>query len=118
LAQRVDVNDAVGHWWTAQDDVDTPAELSERMDDFFESMRFDPCSVVLLVGHSLFLQAMMRRFISPQLAEAAPELTQRLKESKLVNCGCLGLDVEFAEGDGTPTVVDAKLMFGSRCVAK
>ena len=31
FAPDVDVNDAVGQWWTAQDDVDTPAELSERM---------------------------------------------------------------------------------------
>ena len=31
---------------------------------------------------------------------------------------CLGLDVEFGEGDGVPSIVDAKLMFGSRCVTK
>ena len=31
FAAQVDVNDAVGHWWTSQDDVDTQAELSERM---------------------------------------------------------------------------------------
>lgn len=31
FAGKVDANDAAGHWWTSQDDVDTPAELSERM---------------------------------------------------------------------------------------
>jgi len=30
----------------------------------------------------------------------------------------LGLDVEFGDGDGVPSIVDAKLMFGSRCVTK
>lgn len=118
FATRVDVNDAAGHWWTSQDDVDTPAELSTRMDDFFESMRFDPCDVVIVVGHSLFLQQMMRRFVSLQLAEAAPELARGLKESKMQNCGCVGLDVAFEEETGTPSIVDAKWMFGTRCASK
>jgi hypothetical protein len=30
----------------------------------------------------------------------------------------LGLDVAFDEGDGTPSIVDAKLMFRTRCVSK
>jgi hypothetical protein len=33
---------------------------------------------------------MLRRFVSPTLSEAAPELARTLKESKLQNCGCLG----------------------------
>ena len=98
--------------------MDTSAELSERMDDFFESMRFDPCDVVLVVGHSLFLQQMLRRFISPRLSKRAPELSRALKDSKLQNCGCLGLDVAFEDGDGKPSIVDAKLMFMTRCVSK
>lgn len=187
FAAKVDVNDAVGQWWTSQDDVDTPAELSERMvrregdreetesgslgtsslcrprgrsnldrimpmavhvwypnmnewkincvglkektkkkkslasyvsDDFFESMRLDACDIVLVVGHSLFLQAMLRRFASPALSAAAPELVRNLKECKLQNCGCLGLDVAFEGDDGTPAIVDAKLMFRSRCMSK
>ena len=114
----VDVNDAVGHWWTSQDDVDTPAELHERMDDFFESMRFDPCDVVVVVGHSLFLQQMLRRFMSPELSSAAPELARSLKESKLQNCGCLGLDVSFEAETGTPSIVNAKFMFKTRTLSK
>ena len=104
LAARVDVNDAAGHWWTSRDDVDTSAELAERMEDFFESMRFDPCDVVLVVGHSLFLQHIMRRFSSPALGESAPLLARALRESKLQNCGCVGLDVVFGGGSGAGDV--------------
>lgn len=81
-------------------------------------MRFDPHDVVLVVGHSLFLQQMVRRCASPRLENVAPELTRQLKESKLQNCGCLGLDMEFDEEDGEPSIIDAKLMFLTRCVSK
>ena len=64
LAAKLDVNDCVGQWWTPKDDVDTSDDVDERVDDVFDALRFDASDVALLVGHSLFLQRVARRFIS------------------------------------------------------
>lgn len=113
LAAKLDVNDCVGQWWTPKDDVDTSDDVDERVDDVFDALRFDASDVALLVGHSLFLQRVARRFISPRLFESNPELATGLKERKLNNCGCVGMDVEWDETTGTPSIVDARLLFGS-----
>jgi broad specificity phosphatase PhoE len=118
FAARCDVNDAIGQWWTAQSDTDGAVALASRFDDFFDALRFDPHESVLLVGHSLFLREIMRRFASPSLEGDANDVVTKLREYKLQNCGCVGVDVAFDENLGTPTVVDARMMFGSACVGK
>jgi broad specificity phosphatase PhoE len=118
FAARCDVNDAIGQWWTAQSDTDGAVALAARFDDFFDALRFDPHESVLLVGHSLFLREIMRRFASPSLSGDANDVVTKLREYKLQNCGCVGVDVAFDENLGTPTVVDARMMFGSACVGK
>ena len=59
-----------------------------------------------------------RRFASPSLSGDANDVVTKLREYKLQNCGCVGVDVAFDENLGTPTVVDARMMFGSACVGK
>ena len=112
IERRMDHNDAVGQWWTGREDIDSKEEIDERMTDFFDSMRFDPSDVCVVVTHSLFIREMLGRFVSPAFEAAAPVLARRMREHKLENCGCLGIDVVFDDA-GTPAVVDAKLMFGS-----
>ena len=113
LAAATDVNDAVGQWWTPKDDADGAADVAARIDDVFETLRFDPEDVVVVVGHSLFLRAVARRCVAPELAATAPDLVENLRQNKLENCGCVGMDVEFEGDGGAPVIVDARLMFGS-----
>jgi len=113
LAAATDVNDAVGQWWTPKDDADGAADVAARIDDVFETLRFDPEDVVVVVGHSLFLRAVARRCVAPALAATAPDLVENLRQNKLENCGCVGMDVEFEGDGGAPVIVDARLMFGS-----
>jgi hypothetical protein len=109
LAAATDVNDAVGQWWTPKDDADGAADVAARIDDVFETLRFDPEDVVVVVGHSLFLRAVARRC----KFSTAPDLVENLRQNKLENCGCVGMDVEFEGDGGAPVIVDARLMFGS-----
>ena len=114
----LDPNDAVGQWWTGGDDVDTADDVAERVRDFWNTMRCDEADAVIVIGHSLFFQHLMRLGIDAHtLAKTKPALCAALRERKLCNAGCVGLDVVFDE-KGCASVVDAGIIFGSRFEAK
>ena len=112
--------DAACEWWTGADDVDTEADVSERLSEVLASLQHASGTSAVLVGHSLLFRELIRRL---ERASHGPglfgseqaELCARLCDGKLANCGVLGLQLEFC---GTLTRIrDARLLFGSTIVS-
>lgn len=111
----VHVNDAQAEWWTAADDLDSEADVQERLADLTQRLQFAPGRAAILVGHSLLFRELFRRLASHTLLEEQPQLAQRLQEGKLQNGGCLGLDMQFSRGQAR--IVRARLLFDSQLVS-
>jgi broad specificity phosphatase PhoE len=131
-ASKISYNDAVSEWWTAADDVDNEADVSERVSDLLCSLQYSSllaapsssCSTsssnaAILVGHSLLFRELYRRCeqhstAAGLFAAEQPEMAQRLREGKLSNAGVLGLRLEFSRGRAR--IRDARLLFGATVV--
>jgi len=98
---NIDPHDCGSVWWVC---ADTPGALDERFDEFLSTLRDCAESTIIVVGHSLFFQEMVKRHASPQLAH--------MGDKKLANASCLGMVVDFSQ-PAAPAIVQAQLMFGT-----
>lgn len=111
------------------DVYEAPEEKRLHVARFVRAVRMAPHKTAILVGHSLCFRAMMEAF-------AGPGVDVQFKKKKLVNCGVMAVDFDFAyaaaeEGDegstgdggissslppgdnGCQPIRAARLMFGS-----
>lgn len=112
--------DAACEWWTGADDVDTEADVAERLTELLSTLQHARGSSAILVGHSLLFRELIRRCERHShgaglFATEQQELCARLCEGKLVNCGVLGLWLEFC--GARVRVRSARLLFASSIVA-
>lgn len=68
----------------------------------------------VVVGHSLFVQAWMRRFSASRWEAQQPQLVDALCNRKLANAACVGVRVHYTPYRGE--VVDGQMLFGSSFV--
>jgi len=108
----MDSRDVTNDWWTSERDMDSEADLEERMRDFMASVMLGPARTVIVVGHSLFLVALCRRFLGTGYLEHEAVLSKSdLREKKMSNAGCMCLDLKYS--DYEVEITRANFMFGS-----
>lgn len=107
--------DTMHNWWSASGFAEDSASFDQRMTETINYLRYMPESTIVLVGHSLFIRDMMRRYTNPSsaasLLQGAPGCTLgEASEYKLANCGLMAFDMDFACAQ---PVVGAELMLDS-----
>lgn len=110
---RINFNDASGPWWTSQLSYDSEKEVSARVDEFLQFVRFSSRPEIeasIFVGHSLFFKTVCKR-TATALALNRPELAGKLRRYKLGHAAVLAVTVNYT--DDSPIIEDAALLFGS-----
>lgn len=114
----VDSSECGDTWWTRT--YDSQAEVSKRcrqllalVSSLGKSSGSGLRDPVLIAGHSGKFLALCRQLVPEEgrLMRQSPELARRLRSTKLDNAACLGLRIEFFEGQ--PQITQARLLFGS-----
>ena len=88
---EVDGRDARGQWWSY---LESPEEKAAHVAMLVRLVRMAPHRTLVVVGHSLLFRAMMAAY-------AGPGVDPRFKDKKLVNCGCMAVDFDFAYAEGS-----------------
>jgi broad specificity phosphatase PhoE len=114
---NVDVNDAVGHWWSRLEVKEDQEHVARRLREVFASLRFrTDADVIILCGHSNFFHQMVKNHLSDDLRRRSPEWAFTLENMKLANGGCMKLSFEWNDMNpmAPPVINNAELVFGSR----
>ena len=111
LSAPVDIYDCVSAWHTLPQAIDTEGDVQRRMFDLMCTLRFMSFRTAVLVGHSLFLQALFRIFSSEEFKATRPHLADALISSKLSNSACICIMIDFTRG---AQIVDVRPVFGTR----
>ena len=105
-------------WWNRT--WESEADVQLRLTEFLKYVQAHESKSLIVVGHSMFFQALMRRFGGHGILCADPNLPldpgTDLAREKLPNAGCVALDIEF-ESDG-PIIVTAERMFAQEATPK
>ncbi|KAK3251205.1 hypothetical protein CYMTET_39445 [Cymbomonas tetramitiformis] len=107
-----DDNDVKSEWWLGTEQFEGEKDVKTRLHDVASSLKYEEAQNIILAGHSLYFRSFVREFIGSQCRVQQPELSQQLIKHKLANGACLGLEVEFS--NILPTILSAKLMFGTK----
>jgi hypothetical protein len=89
----------------------TRAQLAERLDDFMATLLHGAPGAAVVVGHSLFVQAWMRRFGSSGWEAQQPQLVDALCNRKLANAACVGVRLHYTPNRAE--AVGAQMQYGS-----
>ena len=112
---EVDSRDVRDKWWTAGDESDTSSSLvNERTKEFWEELRNSSHSSVSVVSHSDFIRKLLRQTTDDACnTRSAKETLKKVREHKICNAGCIGLDVMFNPHTGNIEVLECELLFGT-----
>ncbi len=112
---EVDSRDVRDKWWTAGDESDTSSSLvNERTKEFWEELRNSSHSSVSVVSHSDFIRKLLRQTTDDACnTRSAKETLKKVREHKICNAGCIGLDVMFNPRTGNIEVLECELLFGT-----
>merc|ERR1719436_679579 len=69
---------------------------------------------VIVVGHSIFFQALFKRFATGEAltSKSGADLANELARERLPNCGVVGACIDWS--DGSPSLVDINMLFGTQ----
>jgi broad specificity phosphatase PhoE len=111
----VDSRDVRDKWWTAGDESDTSSSLvNERTKEFWEELKNSSHSSVSVVSHSDFIRKLLRQTTDDACnTRSAKETLKKVREHKICNAGCIGLDVMFNPRTGNIEVLECELLFGT-----
>jgi hypothetical protein len=112
---EVDSRDVRDKWWTAGDESDTSSSLvNERTKEFWEELKNSSHSSVSVVSHSDFIRKLLRQTTDDACnTRSAKETLKKVREHKICNAGCIGLDVMFNPRTGNIEVLECELLFGT-----
>eukprot|EP00913_Durusdinium_trenchii_P019746 g18562.t1 len=88
---QFDLEEVKDTWWPPGQSESTK-QLQARLEEFMYQLLFASQQSIVVFGHSLFFQQLMRRFFSDSYRPN--ELAQRLSTGKLPNCGVVRLDLD------------------------
>ncbi|CAE7441215.1 EXD3 [Symbiodinium natans] len=90
---RFDLEEVQERWWP-EGQAESTAQMKARMQEFMYQLLFSSQECLVVFGHSLFFQQLMREFMSEDVRRS--ETGQLLSKSKLPNCGVVRLDLALA----------------------
>ncbi|CAK9051827.1 unnamed protein product, partial [Durusdinium trenchii] len=106
---QFDLEEVKDTWWPPGQSESTK-QLQARLEEFMYQLLFASQQSIVVFGHSLFFQQLMRRFFSDSYRPN--ELAQRLSTGKLPNCGVVRLDLDPSKMLDGP-FVKAELVLGT-----
>jgi len=111
----VDSRDVNDRWWTAGDDSDSSSFLvKERTKHFWQELKNTSHGSVAVVSHSDFIRKLLRHMTDDACkTREARETLKNVRERKICNAGCIGLDVMFNPRTGNIDILDCELLFGT-----
>lgn len=117
-ALTIDVNDAIGPWWTPLEVKESSADVRRRFSELWTYLRYGTSAdTVILVGHSHFFRFMMREHMSNTFKTNEPQWTEQLSHGKLNNGSCIRVSVAWENSSdfmAAPVINSARLVFGSQ----
>jgi len=109
---RFDVEEVQERWWP-EGQAESTGQLKARMREFMYQLLFSSQESLVIFGHSLFFQQLMREFLSDDVRKSV--VGQQLSKSKLPNCGVVRLQVDPSRMLSGP-FVEAELVLGTEMV--
>jgi len=109
---RFDVEEVQERWWP-EGQAESTGQLKARMREFMYQLLFSSQESLVIFGHSLFFQQLMREFMSDDVRKSV--VGQQLSKSKLPNCGVVRLQVDPSRMLSGP-FVEAELVLGTEMV--
>ncbi|CAJ1461969.1 unnamed protein product [Effrenium voratum] len=97
-------------WQTSASTAETANQLQGRLEEFMYQLLFSCHDSIVVFGHSLFFQQLMRRFFAADYRPNA--LAQRLSFGKLPNCGVVRLELDPSRMLDGP-LLKAELVLGT-----
>lgn len=113
---KFDPHDTGAPWWTPISVTESEQVIGERIEQFFESIKYADISSCVVVGHSLWLREICRRYSTREFDSKNPELSKNLKYDKLKNAGVVRLDFDLSSR--LPLLVAARPLFDSKFKVK
>ena len=95
---------------------DTTKDVNERQEDLLSLVQFSRENSFVLVGHSHYFRALLRRIAIGKWRDNNPEFAKDLGTCILTNGGVIACDVDFSEA--APRIVAASLLFDSGLIVK
>lgn len=105
----------VGDRWWPQGQSESTKQLQARLEEFMYQLLFASDESVVVFGHSLFFQQLMRKYFNDSYRQN--ELAQRLSFGKLPNCGVVRLDLDPSKMLDGP-FLKAELILGTELSAE
>jgi len=94
FSMEVDQFDSEHRWWTFK--KETKERVLARLGLFCNSLQFCDEKAIVVVGHSLFFKTFFQTVEAAAAADAKThEMLSNLRRSKLPNCGCVAIDLQF-----------------------
>ena len=90
---KVDPFNSYSEYWKYREGR---ADVSKRTRDFLGTVQYGSFPSAIFVGHSKFFQNFFRRASYDLQKDSVKEVAEMLQRGKLENCGCVGVDIEFA----------------------
>jgi len=105
-----DIQEVEERWWinTAESSV----VLQARMEEFMSQLIYSPHQNVVVVGHSHWIRALFKQYMSPSFKEKKPAFAKDVAKEKLCNCGVAKVEVDASESVATP-IIDIELVLGT-----
>jgi len=114
LSPAVNPGDTTGRWWTPGHRSETDAEYDARFYETWCDLKYRDFNTAILTGHSYFFRELFKRYLAQDFERNSKtfNLAQDLKKKKLMNAGCVAMQVDFSRDGIDPVIVHAEPMFG------
>eukprot|EP00746_Dinoflagellata_sp_MGD_P009518 gnl/MRDRNA2_/MRDRNA2_119381_c0_seq1.p1 gnl/MRDRNA2_/MRDRNA2_119381_c0~~gnl/MRDRNA2_/MRDRNA2_119381_c0_seq1.p1 ORF type:complete len:490 (+),score=111.15 gnl/MRDRNA2_/MRDRNA2_119381_c0_seq1:86-1555(+) len=105
-----DIQEVEERWWIAT--AESSVVLQARMEEFMSQLIYSPHQNVVVVGHSHWIRALFKQYMSEGFKEKKPKLAKEVGKEKLCNCGVAKVEVDASVSSQTP-IVDIELVLGT-----
>uniref|UniRef100_A0A7S3Z7A3 SH3 domain-containing protein n=1 Tax=Lotharella globosa TaxID=91324 RepID=A0A7S3Z7A3_9EUKA len=109
---KVDYNDATDEWWDKSRESDE--EFDARLDHLMAHLQYTNEENIIVVTHSFLIRGLFQRYLGKHFKKEHPHIAKHFTTEKLENCAVVGLQIDYDENHGRPSIVDFALLFGSQ----
>eukprot|EP00931_Biecheleriopsis_adriatica_P025378 TRINITY_DN15600_c0_g2_i1.p1 TRINITY_DN15600_c0_g2~~TRINITY_DN15600_c0_g2_i1.p1 ORF type:complete len:570 (+),score=143.19 TRINITY_DN15600_c0_g2_i1:42-1712(+) len=112
-----DLEEVQDVWWP-EGQTESSQQLQVRLKEFMQQLLYASHSSIVVFGHSLFFQHVLRNYLSEEFRQKEPKLATDLGRSKLSNCGVVRLELDPSRSLEEGPFVKAELVLGSELLTE
>ncbi|CAE8614200.1 unnamed protein product [Polarella glacialis] len=112
-----DTEEVQDKWWP-EGQSESSQQLLVRMQEFMNQLLYSPHTNIVVVGHSLFIRSILRKFLSDDFRREQPQLAFSLGHDKLSNCGVVRAELDPSRSLEESPLVKAELVLGSELMSE